>query len=66
MRVTFTPNGFIMRAMYMAVTSPSVLGLVHRITSCTSSGSMRANSSFIFSCSGPTPSSGFIAPSSTW
>ena len=60
------PNGFSIRARYIAVTSPSVLGLVHTITSCTPSGSSRANSSFIFSCSGPMPSSGLIAPSSTW
>ena len=40
MRVTVRPNGFSSRARYIAVTSPSVLGLVHRMTSCTPSGSM--------------------------
>ena len=66
MRVTRTPNGCSMRARYMAVTSPSVLGLVHRMTSSMPSGWMRAKSSLTFSCSGPMPSSGLIAPSSTW
>ncbi len=50
----------------MAVASPSMLGLVARITSVTPSASTRASSSFTRSCSGPMPSMGEIAPWSTW
>jgi len=50
----------------MAVASPSMLGLVARITSVTPSAPMRASSSLTRSCSGPTPSIGEIAPCRTW
>src|SRR5215218_9793004 len=43
----------------------SVLGLVQTITSWIPSGPIRASNSRILSCSGPMPSRGLIAPSST-
>ena len=49
----------------MAVASPSTVGLVAMMTSSTWL-SMRANSSLIFSWSGPTPERGEMAPCSTW
>ena len=45
MRVVFSPSGLSSRPRYMAVASPSMFGLVQRITSSTPSGSMRASSS---------------------
>ena len=50
----------------MAVASPSILGLVARMTSTTPSGSKRAINSRTRSWSGPIPSMGLIAPPSTW
>ncbi len=50
----------------MAVASPSMLGFVARITSLTPSSARRPSSSRIFSCSGPIPSMGEMAPPSTW
>jgi hypothetical protein len=49
MRVTFTPSGLSRRARYIAVASPSMFGLVHRMTSVMPSGSRRSRSSFTFS-----------------
>ena len=50
----------------LGVASPSMFGFVQWMTSCTASGSSRIRSSRIFSCSGPMPSIGLIAPRSTW
>ena len=65
-RVTRIPSGSSSLARYIAVASPSRLGLVHRMTSFTPSASTRASSSRTRSCSGPTPSNGLSAPCSTW
>src|SRR5882762_8326016 len=55
-RVTRSPSGLSSRARYIAVASPSMFGLVARITSLTPSSFTRARSSLILSCSGPMPS----------
>ena len=52
--------------MYMAVASPSRVGLVAIINSLTSSWVNRLNNSFSLSWSGPTPFKGDITPCSTW
>ncbi len=65
-RVTVRPRGLSRRARYMAVASPSRLGLVQRMTSVIPSASTRTSSSRTRSCSGPIPSMGFRAPWSTW
>jgi hypothetical protein len=64
--VTFTPNGFSIAATYIAVALPSRLGLVAMITSVTPSRWTRSSSSCTRRSSGPMPSSGLIAPPSTW
>src|SRR5437660_441913 len=66
MRVTRRPRGFRRRARYMAVASPSRLGLVQRITSATPSVSILDSSSRTRSWSGPMPSMGLMAPWRTW
>src|SRR5207249_9010945 len=53
-------------ARYSAVASPSTLGLVARITSVVSPPSSRTRSSLTLRSSGPMPSRGERAPSSTW
>ena len=52
-------------AKYMAVASPSMLGLVQQMTSVTLSSSMRVSNSLTRSWSGPMPSMGLMAPPST-
>ena len=64
MRETRTPSGLSSRARYMAVVSPSTVGLVARITSSTSI--MRSSSSRTRRASGPTPSRGESAPPRMW
>src|SRR5439155_1750426 len=49
-----------------AVAAPSTLGFVARITSVVSPTSSRTRSSLTLRSSGPMPSSGESAPSSTW
>src|SRR3989442_8021942 len=65
-RVTLRPSGRRSRVGYIAVASPSRLGLVARIISRTSSERRRFSRSAIFRSSGPIPSIGEIAPCSTW
>src|SRR5262245_43551474 len=65
-RVTVTPTGLSIAATYIAVALPSRFGLVARITSVTWSRSTRSSSSWTRRSSGPMPSSGLIAPPSTW
>ena len=59
------PSGLMSLAKYMAVASPSTVGLVAIMTSWTVSF-RRASSSLMHSCSAPTPSMGEIRPCSTW
>src|SRR5581483_11254055 len=64
--VTLTPTGLRSAATYIAVAFPSRLGLVAMMTSLTPSRSTRSSSSCTRRSSGPIPSSGEIAPPSTW
>ncbi len=57
-RVTFTPSGSKCWRRYRAVASPSMLGLVARITSLTPPLETRAINCLIFKSSGPMPSMG--------
>ena len=65
-RVTRTPDGFRSAATYIAVALPSRFGLVAKMHSVTWSRSTRSRSSCTRRSSGPTPSSGLIAPPRMW
>ena len=65
-RVTRIPSGFNSRAMYMAVVSPSTVGLVAMMTSFTPPCWMRSSSWRMVRSSGPFWLSGEIRPCKTW
>ena len=66
MRVTFTPARLRCCERYVAVASPSTVGLVATITSSTLPVSTRVIRFAMRNCSGPMPCSGEIDPWRTW
>src|SRR5262249_49908607 len=65
-RVTHTPVPASRLEMYSAVPSPSRVGLVAMITSCTPPCCTRRSRASAVSCSGPMLSSGASRPCRTW